>query len=70
MVYEQTAATMEVLLRSLYGATAVMAVMAVPHATPLRIGQTRGCFEHVQSFRLAIANDSKFPPCHRERSRF
>ena len=46
---------MEVLLRSLYGATAIMAVPRRPHCG---LDQPRlhcGCFEHVQSFRRAPA---------------
>ena len=64
---------MEVLLRFLYGTTAVMAVPRRPlrcrgdPTADWRIGPTRGSFEHVQSFRRASANvrsfDS-FPRCY------
>ena len=53
---------MEVLLRGHGGDGGATAVLVLCHgghggsaATPLRIGPTRACFEHVQSFRRATA---------------
>ena len=70
---------MEVLLRFLYGATAVMAVPRRCHGghggaavIPLRIGPTAvacGSFEHVKSFRRApakVRNFDIFPRCYGE----
>ena len=57
---------MEVLLRSLYGATAVMAVPRRAHCGEPNPRWHCGSFEHVQSFRRATAKvrgfDS-FPRC-------
>ena len=54
---------MEVLLRGHGGDGGATVVLVRCHgghggssATPLRIGPTRGCFEHVQSFRRATVN--------------
>ena len=63
---------MEVLLRSLYGAAAVMAVPRRTHCGLAQPAVYCGSFEHVQSARRATAKNRgfiSFPRCYGDQSR-